>query len=30
LEPIGYVPPVEFEEACYRQKETHISAPAFN
>jgi transposase InsO family protein len=30
LEPIGYVPPVEFEEAYYRQQEIHVSAPAFN
>jgi hypothetical protein len=24
LEPIGYGPPVEFEEAYYRQQETHV------
>jgi hypothetical protein len=30
LEPIGYVPRAEFEEAYYRQQETHVSAPAFN
>lgn len=28
LEPLGYVPPVEFEEAFYRRQETHLSVPA--
>ena len=28
LEPIGYVPPVEYEEAYYRQQETQLSVPA--
>jgi len=26
LEPIGYVPPVEFEEAYYRQQEAQAPA----
>jgi transposase InsO family protein len=30
LEPIGYVPPVEFEEAYYRQQETQLPVPALN
>jgi transposase InsO family protein len=30
LEPIGYVPPVEYEEAYYRQQETQLSVPALN
>jgi hypothetical protein len=30
LEPIGYVPPVGFEAAFYRQQETLVSAPAFD
>lgn len=28
LEPIGYVPPVEYEEAYYRQQEAQASVPA--
>ena len=28
LEPLGYVPPVEYEEACYRRQETQILVPA--
>jgi putative transposase len=30
LEPIGYVPPVEYEEAHYRQHEAQISGLALN
>lgn len=30
LEPIGYVPPVEYEEAYYRQQEAQNSALALN
>jgi len=30
LEPIGYVPPVEFEKAYYRRQETQLSVPALN
>jgi putative transposase len=28
LEPLGYVPPAEHEEAFYRQQETQLSVPA--
>ena len=28
LEPLGYVPPVEYEEAFYRRQETQILVPA--
>lgn len=28
LEPLGYVPPVEYEEACYRCQETQNLLPA--
>jgi putative transposase len=30
LEPIGYVPPVEYEEAYYRAREAQTSEPALN
>jgi putative transposase len=28
LEPLGYLPPAEYEEAFYRQQETQLSVPA--
>ena len=30
LEPIGYVPPVEYEEAYYRAQDNQVSEPALN
>jgi transposase InsO family protein len=30
LQPIGYIPPAEYEEAYYRRQETKISEPALN
>ena len=30
LEPIGYVPPVEYEEAYYRAQDNQVNEPVIN